>query len=128
WDEWIQTGEVHYNENWFTMLGYEPGELKESTETWYKLIHPNDQHGAQAEFKRHINRETPTYKAEYRMRAKDGSWRWIQDIGRITEWADNGVALRAIGVHIDIDQSKRLELALRSIVSYKLINSSESML
>jgi len=128
WDEWIQTGEVHYNENWFTMLGYEPGELSESTETWHKLVHPDDLHIAQAEFKKHIRRETPTYKAEYRMRAKDGSWRWIQDIGRITEWAENGVALRAIGVHIDIDQSKRLEQALRSIVSYKLINSSESML
>ncbi len=128
WDEWIQTGEIYYNENWYTMLGYEPGELKQTTATWHELVHPDDLDAAQAEFKKHIRGETETYRAQYRMKAKGGSWRWIQDVGRVIERTENGVALRAIGVHIDIDQSKRLEHALSSIVSFRQIDSSESML
>ena len=128
WDEWIQTGEIYYNDNWFTMLGYEPDAMSHSTSTWHELVHPEDLQVAQAEFKRHLAGEVATYRAEYRMKARDGNWRWIQDVGRVIERSESGVALRAIGVHIDIDQSKRLEQALSSIVSFRQIESSESML
>jgi len=128
WDEWLQTGKIYYNKNWFTMLGYEPGELTVATQTWYDLIHPNDLQQAQGDFDLHIRGEVDTYRSEYRLRTKTGSWKWIQDIGRVIERSENGTPIRAIGVHIDIDQTKRLELALSSIVSFNQNSSEDSIL
>ncbi len=128
WDEWIQTGNIYYNDNWFTMLGYEPGELAMAAQTWHELIHPDDLQQAQGDFLRHIRGDVDTYRSEYRLRTKAGSWKWIQDIGRLIERSENGTPIRAIGVHIDIDQTKRLELALRSIVSFNQNSSEDSVL
>ena len=47
--------------------------------------------------------------AEYRIKCKDGSWRWIQDIGRVFERDADGRAARAIGIHTDIHDRKIAE-------------------
>lgn len=128
WDEWIQTGEIYYNDNWFTMLGYEPGEMPSTASTWHTLLHPDDLKRARAEFERHKAEGTTGYTCDYRMRTKSGEWKWIRDIGRVVERSDSGVPIRAIGVHIDIDRAKRLEIALSSIVSFRSTDSGESVL
>ncbi len=128
WDEWIKTDKIFYNHNWFSMLGYEPGELAISQGTWHELVHPDDMKQAEDEFRRHIAGEVDTYRTEYRMRTKQGAWKWIQDVGRVVERTENGDPVRAIGVHIDIDQTKRLELALRSIISFNSIQHDDSVL
>ncbi|NBC16270.1 MAG: PAS domain-containing protein, partial [Bacteroidetes bacterium] len=56
---------------------------------------------------------TATYEAEYRLRTKDGSWRWIQDRGRVTERAPDGAPIRAIGIHRDVTLRKQWETATR---------------
>ena len=128
WDEWIQTGEIYYNDNWMTMLGYEPGELTMTKQTWHDLLHPDDFERASNDFNRHMSGETDVYQGEYRLRTKDQSWKWVLDVGRVVERSENGTALRAIGVHIDIDRTKRLEIALRSIVSFNQNKSEDSIL
>ena len=128
WDEWIQSGDIYYNDNWFSMLGYDPGELPKAKQTWHDLLHPEDFARASQDFKRHMTGETALYQCEYRLRTKDNNWKWILDVGRIVERSENGTALCAIGVHIDIDRPKRLELALRSIVSFNQNSSEDSVL
>ena len=54
----------------------------------------------------------PTFTAEYRLKRKDGSWLWIQDIGRVLERDAEGKAARAIGIHIDIHERKVFEETL----------------
>jgi PAS domain S-box-containing protein len=47
-----------------------------------------------------------TYEAEYRMRARDGSWRWILGKGRAVAWNEQGHPTRIIGLNLDIDRMK----------------------
>jgi two-component system sensor kinase FixL len=52
---------------------------------------------------------TPIFSVEHRLRAKSGQWKWIRNWGKIVERDENGKPLRALGLHLDIDESKAVE-------------------
>lgn len=49
------------------------------------------------------------------MKDGHGQWRWIHDIGKVCQRDENGNAMRMKGVHIDITESKNLELKIKRI-------------
>lgn len=110
WDMDVPTKTTYYNDTWYTMLGYEPGELPMTTETWAKLVHPEDLDGASEALEMHLSGRRSDYHTSIRMRRKQGDWQWIRTVGKITEYAEDGTPLRMIGVHVDIQ-------ALRDAVS-----------
>ncbi len=57
--------------------------------------------------------EVDYYQSEHRLRAKDGSYRWILDRGKIIEWTADGQPKRMIGTHFDMTERKAMEAALR---------------
>ncbi|MGP1273153.1 MAG: PAS domain-containing protein [Phycisphaerales bacterium] len=118
WDWDVPTGRTFFSDTFYTMLGYEPGELPMSLETWKSLVHPDDLPSALADIGRHFRGETDAYLNEHRLRCKDGSYLWIRDVGEIVERDDDGSPVRMIGVHLDIQPLKeaieRAETASRA--------------
>ncbi len=111
WD--TETDEVIFNRRWAEMLGYSREELDFRFSTWEELVHPEDLPRATAVLERYIAGEADTYAPEIRMRTKSGEWKWIQTIGKVVERDEEGVVTRAAGIHLDIDDRKRAEQALR---------------
>lgn len=109
WDWDVKTGEVQRNERWAEMLGYTLKDFENDTDTWTRLIHPDDRDAAWGSIIDHLEGRTDCHKMEYRMRAKDGSYRWILDHARIVKRAADGQPLRMSGTHIDITDRKRIE-------------------
>ncbi len=126
WDWNLTDNSTYFNDTWYTMLGYEPGQLPMNLETWKRLCHPEDLPLALAEVDKHLKGETDIYRCEQRVRMNDGSWKWIMDVGKVTERDTEGEPLRMIGVHMDIDHSKDSELSIKeSELRYKLaVNGS----
>ena len=60
----------------------------------------------------YLRREAPAYQEEYRLRAKDGSYRWVFARG-VAQWDSEGMPLRMVGAHTDITERKEADLALR---------------
>lgn len=114
WDWNITTGEVMYSARWAEMLGYELAEVEPHIRTWERLVHPDDLAQCQALVQRHFAGEMPHYQYEYRMRAKNGEWRWILDRGKVTLRDAQGQPLRMAGTHTDLSERRRMEEALRS--------------
>jgi PAS domain S-box-containing protein len=112
WDWDIPSGEMFFSDTFYTMLGYEPGELPMCVETWKALRHPEDLDDAVEEIRRHTAGATALYRHEHRLRRKDGSWLWVRDVGEVIERDERGTATRMLGVHIDIDESKRIEASV----------------
>ncbi|MHC5025603.1 MAG: PAS domain-containing hybrid sensor histidine kinase/response regulator [Planctomycetota bacterium] len=102
WDWDVPSNTTYFSDTFYTMLGYEPGELPMSLQTWKDLVHPDDLDEAIADIQQHLEGKTPAYSNEHRLRCKDGSWRWIRDAGEIVERIDDGAPRRMIGVHVDI--------------------------
>ncbi len=113
WDWDIVTGDVHRNERWAEMLGYTLEEIACSVKQWTDLHHPDDREGAWRSIRDHLEGRTPAHRAEYRMLAKDGSYRWILDQARIVKRDAEGKPLRMSGTHTDITERKQVEEALR---------------
>ena len=109
WDWNFVTGEIERNDFGFTMLGYAAGEIPPHHEGWMSLAHPDDIPAVEQLRQRVNARGHDHFSVEYRMRAKDGRWRWIYSSGRIVERAPDGRPLRASGTHTDITARKQTE-------------------
>ena len=104
-------GEVRLSAGWKAMLGYRPDELADSVETWRSLLHPDDSGAAPDLAARALGSGSRATTAEYRLRHRDGSWRWVQGISVRQTMAD-GTLERIVGLHVDLTERKELEESL----------------
>jgi diguanylate cyclase (GGDEF)-like protein/PAS domain S-box-containing protein len=102
------TGEVFYSARWKQILGYGDHEIANSTEEWDLRVHEDDLPRVKAEIDAHLTRKTPYYVSEYRMRCRDGSYRWVLARGQAV-WDEQGKPLRMAGSHTDITDRKKAE-------------------
>ncbi|WP_162560255.1 PAS domain S-box protein [Methylotetracoccus oryzae] len=109
WDWNVVTGEVLYSPRLLTMLGYAPGDWRSHVEEWQTRIHPDDAERVFNVLTDYFAGRVARYAPEFRLRCKDGSYRWVLDCGKVVEWTADGRPLRMIGTHTDIDESKRAE-------------------
>ena len=110
WDRNIVTGEAYYSPGYFTMLGYQPDEFPHDVDTWRDLLHPDDRNLLiKIEPEEFASNQ---FEQEFRMRTKQGSYRWIHSRGRIVTRDESGNPLRAVGTHVDITERKEANLAL----------------
>jgi len=109
WDWNVQTGEVDFSARWAEIIGYAPGELNGTIETWLHLAHPDDLKRSEDLLKRHFSGELPYYEYECRMRHKDGRWVWVLDRGMVVSRTESGGPLQMTGTHADITLRKTAE-------------------
>ncbi|WP_167883049.1 PAS domain-containing protein, partial [Leptospira barantonii] len=58
---------------------------------------------------KYIRKESPVYEAEFRLKCKNGSWKWVITVGKFTDFDADGNPLKMYGIHADIDRRKRAE-------------------
>ncbi len=112
WDWHIPSGHVTFNTRWAEMLGYTLAELQPNVSTWEQLVHPDDWPRIHAALDSHLRGETPRYASEHRLRHKRGHWLWTLDSGKVLERDARGQAVRAVGIHQDINARKQAEADL----------------
>ena len=108
WDWDPRTGHVFFSARWKEMFGFEDHELANRVETWEQLVHPEDLARVKAAVRRHLRRLTPCYEAEYRVRCRDGHYKWILARGKAV-WDAAGNPTRMVGAHSDITERKKAE-------------------
>lgn len=123
WDWHIPSNSVIYSDRWKTMLGYEPGEIGAGFQEWESRVHPDDLPGVLEQIHSYLVRQSSTYSVEFRMRCKDGGWKWILARGMVTSRDTDGRALHVIGTHTDISawraEQQRESGILRMIIEEK---------
>jgi|GEM_PF-285222 len=112
WNWNLKTDKVDYSREWKSQLGYEEDEIGDPLEEWLKRLHPDDYTPTLKKHRQFIKHPWPDFEVEFRLRHKDGSWRWI--LSRATLVSDtDGKPLRMMGVHVDVTDRKEAEEALR---------------
>jgi PAS domain S-box-containing protein len=100
-----------YTDEWKRQLGYERDEIADHVRAWESQLHPDEREAVLARLAELMADSTRTFELEFRMRHKDGSYRWI--LSRAQAQRDElGRAIRVNGAHIDITQRKEAELAV----------------
>ncbi|AUD66038.1 hypothetical protein BK011_10180 [Tenericutes bacterium MZ-XQ] len=109
----IKTGYTVFNERWADIVGYTLEELSPiSIETWKELVHPDDKEHALRTVQDSIDQKQEYYENTFRMKHKDGGYRWVLDRGKVIDWDSDQKPLIMVGTHHDITESKELELRL----------------
>jgi len=110
----LKTEEIVVNPEYALMLGYDPATFHETKSRWVEGLHPDDRESMAAVYNGFITGEAPNYRAEYRLRTRDGQWKWILSVGKIVTWNESGEPIRALGVYTDINDRKQAEEALQA--------------
>lgn len=112
WD--LVEDRVGWNPRMQQILGYPDGALTPRSETWQKLIHPDDLAGWGASLRQHLRDESHEHRLSVRLRHHSGRWVWILFAGRAADRSVHGRVLRLAGVAMDVNAQKALEQQLRT--------------
>lgn len=110
WEFNFRASEAYISEESFTILGYKPNEFKPTYQKWLTLIHPDFQPFFENFEERIKKGELNTFQQEYLALNKKGTYTWLWCIGKVVEWDKLGVPVRMVGVNMNIDEKKRLEI------------------
>ncbi|MFM9964584.1 MAG: PAS domain S-box protein, partial [Planctomycetaceae bacterium] len=102
---------VYFSPEWKRQIGYEDHEIESGYDEWESRLHPDDHAPTLQALRGFVAGERPEYAVEFRLRHKDGSWRWIMTRADLIRDPD-GRPIRMMGCHIDISERKRAESAL----------------
>ncbi|MGQ0555655.1 MAG: response regulator [Nitrospiraceae bacterium] len=112
WDWNVITNRVVCSTSWKELFGYTQDEVGDSFEEWCALIHSDDRSNAQAALQQLVQGGNPLCATAYRMRCKNGAYKWISAQGKIFSRTQDGAPLRILGTHTDITEQKQLERRL----------------
>jgi diguanylate cyclase (GGDEF)-like protein/PAS domain S-box-containing protein len=96
----------------FSMLGYGPKELSTASQ-WLRRIHQEDRQGVPDMINDVIEGRRDSFSTEVRIRAKNGTWRWILWQGTAARRDAEGRATRLVGTHTDINARRLAEQQVR---------------
>lgn len=111
WELDIATRTVWRSDGWQRALGYDADERVDDGEPW-GIVHPDDRDAASAMAERVIAGEAEVFEATYRLRHRDGSWRWFLGRGRIATRGPDGRPERLLATTIDVHRQKETEARL----------------
>ncbi len=108
WDLNLKRNKIHFSPRWKEMLGYQEGEIGDEPGEWFNRVHPEDIDLLKAALVNHLNGKTAHLEAEYRIRCKDGAYRWMQCRGIAVRGSDGEVS-RVAGSQTDISERKEVD-------------------
>jgi len=115
WDWNIRTGEMYTSPDRKKMLKYDDADTDNGVSPLQGRIHPDDQDRVMEVLNDHLAGKTDEYRIEYRIKDRDGNWRWFLDRGRVVERDEQGMPVRMTGTHQDITRQKRQEETLSAV-------------
>jgi diguanylate cyclase (GGDEF)-like protein/PAS domain S-box-containing protein len=118
WD--VPSNRVVCNHQKVLNLGYALDEIPDPLgyEFFTELLHPGDYEPVMEQMRRHLRGIDPVYEVQYRIRHKNGHYRWYYDRGRITKLDEQGKPLQLVGIVFDITEQKQMEEQLKHMVDH----------
>jgi len=110
YDYIVPTGQITWGASMERVLGLTPEEMKGGFDQWLELLHPDDRDETLRTLEA-AEQACAYWEARYRMRHRDGGYRWIRDRGFFLPGPD-GKAYRQLGMMEDITEARKAEAEL----------------
>ena len=121
WQWSRESGALTLSPRYKELLGYGPEEFNPGYNDWQMAVHPDDRERVALIIKQLVRgaaRGDRGVSAEFRMRCKNGQWKWVLSRGIVSERDAHQRPLRTIGTMADISERKDAEEArVRSVLA-----------
>jgi diguanylate cyclase (GGDEF)-like protein/PAS domain S-box-containing protein len=105
WDWNLESQEIYFSPRWWSMLGYDDGQIGNRPEDWFRRLHPGDKDQVQCKLDEHLDGSTTHFESEYRILDAEGTYRWVLCRGLALRNGE-GKAYRIAGSQTDITDRK----------------------
>lgn len=100
---------------WLRILGYSAGGLEQTASAFFGLLHPEDADNLRTAASFGRSEGAHTFQTQFRMRHRDGSWRWMNSTGVALIGPEDRV-LRITGFNIDITELRHSQRLYRDLI------------
>jgi PAS domain S-box-containing protein len=112
WDRNLVDETVSWNENVYSLFGYEPAEVNAGRDWWVSKIHPEDREHVLASVRAVLESDKSAWSGEYRFSKADGSYAFVFDRCYVVR-DPHGKPVRTIGSMQDLSARKQAELEIQ---------------
>ncbi len=116
WDWDLRNHRLFLSPKWKEQLGFRDEELPNEFASFENRLHPDDRPFVLKQVERYLQGKTGVYDIDFRLRHKDGAFRWIHARGEAIR-DDKGIPYRMAGSHTDITERKQAEAQLTQQLS-----------
>ncbi len=113
WEYDIAKSEVFFSGSMCAMLGYADHDKVSPMSFWWDSVHPEDREGMRRSMEYSMEKRTPDYSIEYRIKKFNGEYMWVADKGKVVV-DHTGTAVQLAGVTQDVSNIKRVQEVLES--------------
>ena len=113
WSWEVGTNHAQFSSRWKAQLGFADHEIRTDSAQWEALCHPDDLVNMRSIIARYLAAPWPDFTFEYRMRHKDGAWRWFM-LHADLELDEHAKPVRIVGSQMDITALKHQQTELAS--------------
>ncbi len=114
WEWNLQTGSASRSGQWTALLGYAEDEFAHiAIADLERLLHPDDAKRVLGQINEWVASDDDVWSGEFRLRCKDGSYKWIHARAQVVQRSAAARPTRIIGTITDISARKQAESALR---------------
>ncbi|HYG13045.1 MAG TPA: EAL domain-containing protein, partial [Methylophilaceae bacterium] len=118
WDWDIPNNRLISSRRFQEILGYAAGEMSEVHDDWRKRVHEDDLPRVLPAMQACLDNSAPLYVSEYRVKSRNGEWKWLLSRGIVVERDEQGNALRMTGTISDISEKKRTDETIWQHANY----------
>ncbi|AKL94012.1 PAS/PAC sensor hybrid histidine kinase [Clostridium aceticum] len=102
WDWNINHNEVYFSKAYKSLLGFEANEFIGDTKEYINRIHPEDRKDVLREMRKYLDGDILFYHSGYRIKDKEGNYKWIVSKGRVMERDQENKPTRMVGTLTDV--------------------------
>jgi len=112
WEWETSSQRLIVDSRWRSWLGYEEGSEEAPFDNWLPLVHEEDRGRMNDHLLAHLRGQRPFFEVQFRIKAADGQWRWLNVRGQVRDRMPDGRWQRVLGIYTDVTRERTREIEL----------------
>ncbi len=117
WDWDMATNSHFYSDKWYEIFDMTKDDFKGKEQDWLDFVLPEDRRIARFAYDEHLEKKTPYYECEYRIKTSKGNIKWVYTVGKAL-WDADGNPVKMAGSYTDISPRKEIEEKVKRLAYY----------
>lgn len=117
WEMDFQKNTFFISDKWKAITALDENEIKNIRAYMRDRVHEEDIETAFKDLKRHLKGKTDYYQSEFRVKVKDGTYKWVNNRGKALKDEHNKV-IKMAGSVTDINETKKIHEKIKYIAYY----------